>query len=254
LTAERFVANPFGNGQRMYKTGDLACYRFDGALEFLGRIDHQVKVRGFRIELGEIEVALRQHPALQGAVVLAPKDEYGNVRLVAYFVPAENAQTNPESLRSFLQERLPDYMAPSAFVKLEALPLTPNGKVDRRALPKLEGVRPELAAAYFEPRTKLEQTIASVWRRVLGLDKVGVQDNFFDLGGHSLLLIQVNSELERLLSRQLSPVDLFEYPTVSSLAKFLSHQSETAQGDDQIEMRKRGQDRLRQRLRQRQAT
>jgi amino acid adenylation domain-containing protein/non-ribosomal peptide synthase protein (TIGR01720 family) len=252
LTAERFVANPFGNGQRMYRTGDLARSRFDGALEFLDRIDHQVKVRGFRIELGEIEAALRQYPTLREAVVLAPKDKSGNVRLVAYFVPTEETKIDLESLRGFLQKKLPDNMVPSVFVKLAALPLTPSGKIDRHALPEPEGGRPELTAIYIAPQTRLEQTIASVWREVLSLDKVGLQDNFFDLGGHSLLLIQVNSELERLLGRQLSPVDLFEYPTVGSLAKFLSDQPETTQSGDQSEQRERGKGRLKQRLRQRQ--
>jgi amino acid adenylation domain-containing protein/non-ribosomal peptide synthase protein (TIGR01720 family) len=254
VTAERYVANPNREGERMYRTGDVVRYGAGGAIEYLGRTDHQVKIRGYRIELGEIESELTRHPALRQAVVLIQKDESSDPRLMAYIVPVEMPGPSVESLRSFLQERLPSYMVPTNFIRLESMPLTPNGKVDRRALPDFDGIRPDLEASYASPRTRLERIIASVWQEVLGVDKVGINDNFFDLGGHSLLLIQANSELERLLSRELSPMDLFEYPTISSLAKFLDQQPEpeTFEEDEQVQKLSKGHDRLNQRLKQRQ--
>jgi amino acid adenylation domain-containing protein len=225
LTAQKFIANPLSHEQnaRLYKTGDLARYQSDGNIEYLGRIDHQVKVRGFRIELGEIEVVLSQHPVVQQSVVVVREDIPGNQQVVAYLVPHKE-QTPPtvSELRQFLKQQLPEYMTPSAFVTLNSLPLTPNGKVDRRALPSPEGLRADLAAAYVAPRTELEQMIATVWQEVLRVEKVGIHDNFFDLGGHSLLVVQVHRKLQEILQRNFLMTEMFKYPTISSLVEYLA--------------------------------
>jgi len=183
LTAEKFVPNPFSDeaGARLYKTGDLACYLPDGNIEFLGRIDHQVKIRGFRVELGEIEAVLGQHSAVQETVVLAREDIPGDKRLAAYVVPHNERAPAISELRDFLKKELPDYMVPSAFVMLDALPLTPNGKVDRRALPAPDTARPELEKTFVTPRTAAEEVLAGIWTKVLGLERVGVHDDFFEL-------------------------------------------------------------------------
>ncbi|ASC71044.1 peptide synthetase [Halomicronema hongdechloris C2206] len=227
LTAEKFVPNPFSDkpGTRLYKTGDLARYRSDGNLEFLGRIDHQVKVRGYRIELGEIEGLLRQHPDIREAVVVKREDVPGDQRLVAYVVSNIGVETTTNSFRNFLKEKLPEYMVPSVFIKLKALPLTTNGKIDRQALPVPDSTRPELEAAYVAPHSEIEQAIAKVWQEVLHLEKVGINDNFFDLGGHSLLMAQVNHKLQELFNQDLSVVELFQNPTINSLAQYLSRES-----------------------------
>jgi amino acid adenylation domain-containing protein len=222
LTAEKFVPDPFAAapGARLYRTGDLVRWRPAGELEFLGRIDHQVKVRGFRIELGEIEAALLRHPRVAAAAV-AVREDGGDKRLIAYLV-ADGKRPPADDLRRHLRDLLPDYMVPAAFVVLDAFPLTPSGKVDRRALPAPEGTRESaVAIAFVDPRSEIERKIAAVWRDVLKLDRVGANDNFFDLGGHSLLAVQVHARLGEILGRELALVDLFRYPTVSSLAAFL---------------------------------
>ncbi|KAB8321067.1 non-ribosomal peptide synthetase [Tolypothrix campylonemoides VB511288] len=229
LTAEKFIPNPFGDaGSRLYKTGDLVRYKTDGNIEYIGRIDHQVKVRGFRIELPEIEALLNQHPTVQQAVVIA-KEIAGDKRLVAYLVSQTEAIPEVGELRSFLKQQLPEYMVPSYFVVLESLPLTPNGKVDRKALPDPEHTRVE-TEAYVAPRNEIERVLSAVWQEVLNLEKVGVNDNFFELGGHSLLVIQVHSKLNnnKLLgiNRDISVVDLFKYPTISTLAQYLGQQQD----------------------------
>ncbi|MEH2186433.1 MAG: amino acid adenylation domain-containing protein [Nostoc sp.] len=241
LTEEKFIANPFNDvdlnkrfkiaefpihnsNTRLYKTGDLARYRPDGNIEFLGRIDHQVKVRGNRIELGEIEALLEQHPQIRETVVLARKDIANDCRIVAYIVNYENTTHSVNELREFLKEKLPEYMLPSAFVVLDTLPLTPNGKVDRHALPVPDNLRPELTVAFQLPQSKMEQQIAKLWQEVLHLDKVGIHDNFFDLGGHSLLMLQVNHQLCEILQRDISVVTMFQNPTIYSLAQCLSQQ------------------------------
>jgi amino acid adenylation domain-containing protein len=228
LTAEKFIPNPFGDaGSRLYKTGDLVRYLTDGNIEYIGRIDHQVKVRGFRIELPEIEALLSQHPTVQQAVVIA-KEIAGDKRLVAYLVPQTEATPLMGELRSFLKQQLPEYMVPSYFVVLDALPLTPNGKVDRKALPDPDQTRLE-AQAYVAPRNEVERILSSVWQEVLNLEKVGVNDNFFELGGHSLLIIQVHSKLNNKLlgiNRDISIVDLFKYPTISTLAQYLGQEQD----------------------------
>jgi amino acid adenylation domain-containing protein len=221
LTAERFVPDAFGEaGSRLYRTGDRVRHRADGLLEFSGRLDGQVKIRGFRIEPGEIEAALVAHPGVREAVVVARRDRDREIRLVAYVagnVPGMAA----EELRRHLRERLPEPMVPAAFVVLAALPLTANGKVDRKALPAPAEAAGELQASHLPPRTDLEERIARVWCEVLGVERVGVHDGFFDLGGHSLLLLRVVSRLREVLGRDLPNVLLFEYPTVASLAAVL---------------------------------
>ena len=227
-TAARFTPNGYAaaGGERMYRTGDLARYLPDGNIEFLGRADEQVKVRGFRIELGEVETALGQHAGVREAAVVARPDERGGNRLVAYVVAREAAKATAGELRRHLKETLPEYMIPSAFVTLERLPLTPNGKVDRRALPEADGARPELEEAYVEPRSELERAVAGVWQEVLKVERVGVHDNFFNLGGHSLLIVQVNSRLREALRADVSIIDMFKYPTVSALAEHLGREAD----------------------------
>jgi amino acid adenylation domain-containing protein len=252
LTAEKFIPNPFGQelGGRLYKTGDLARYLPDGNIEFLGRADDQVKIRGFRIEPGEVEAVLGRHPAVHQSVVLAREDRPGDKRLVAYLVPGQQQAPTSSELRSFLKEKLPDYMLPSAFVFLGALPRTPSGKVNRRALPAPEGLRPELEAAYVAPRTEVERIIATVWREVLRMEKVGLYDNFFDLGGHSLLLVQVYSKLQEVFGKDISMIDMFKYPTINALTTYLSQkkseQSSSRQSDDSSEKLTAGKNRLQQ--------
>jgi acyl-coenzyme A synthetase/AMP-(fatty) acid ligase/acyl carrier protein len=221
LTKERFLADPFSKqaGARMYRTGDAARYRPGGDIEFLGRLDQQVKLRGHRIEPGEIESALKECPGVNEAVVV-PKDDGNEKRLVAYLIAADSV--TGDELRPLLQNKLPDYMVPSLFVRLEQLPLTPNGKIDRQALPSPSLDRPQLKATYVSPKSELEQNIASIWQQTLRLDKVGRDDTFFDLGGHSLLMAQVRNSLAQDLGIEVSIVDLFKYPTIGSLAEFLA--------------------------------
>jgi acyl carrier protein len=224
LTAEKFIPDSFSDkkGARLYKTGDLVRYLSDGNLEFLGRIDHQVKVRGYRIELGEIEAVLGQHPAVREVIVLAREDVPGDKRLVAYLVVEADSGPTTTELRSFLKERLPDYMVPLAFVVLGEFPLTPNGKVDRQSLPKPETVRPDIEASYVAPRSQTEKILADVWAEVLSVEQVGINDNFFDLGGHSLLMIQVHRKLQEVIDQDISMITLFQYPTIGTLCTYLS--------------------------------
>jgi acyl carrier protein len=224
LTARAFVANPFSelDCPTLYRTGDLARFRADGIIEFLGRIDQQVKIRGMRIELDEIESVLGEHPAVRQVVVVAREDTPGDKRLVAYVVPTDAAFTEGERLRAFLRERMPDYMVPAAYVMLERLPLTPNGKLDRRALPAPQHDRTSLADSYVAPRDGLEEQVAGVWREVLKLDQVGATDNFFELGGHSLLAAQVVARLAKLLKVELPLRRMFDAPTVAELAEDLA--------------------------------
>ena len=230
LTAEKFIADPLINekpGERLYKTGDLVRYLPDGHIEYLGRMDYQVKIRGFRVELGEIEAALRSYPAVREVVVLTREEAPGEKRLVAYLVANGKAVSSVSELRNFLRKVLPDYMVPSAFVFLDALPLTPNGKVDRRGLPPSDSVRPNLEPEYVAPQTDAERIIANIWQEVLHLKKVGMDDNFFDLGGHSLLMVQVHSKLRQAFEKKISMVEMFQYPTIASVAKHLNrHQDE----------------------------
>jgi hypothetical protein len=225
-TAERFSPDPYGEGgARLYRTGDLARFLPDGNIEFLGRVDEQVKIRGFRIELGEVETALAQHEGVREAVAVARPDGRGGKRLVAYVVESAAGKATAGELRRHLKNTLPDYMIPSAFVTLDALPLTSNGKVDRKALPEADDARPELEEVYVAPRSEIERSIAGVWQEVLRVEKVGVHDNFFNLGGHSLLIVQVNSRLRETLQSDVSIIEMFKYPTVSALAEHLSSEA-----------------------------
>jgi len=223
LTAEQFLPHPYTRqpGARLYRTGDLGRFLPDGNIEFLGRADEQVKVRGFRIEISEIEAVLRQHTEVREGVVVPYDDEHRGLQLVAYVIPRK-PETELSDLRDFLRDQLPEYMVPSAIVRLEAFPLTTNGKLDRKALPAPNGAGHEADGPYVAPRSELENVIADVWREALGIERVGVRDNFFNLGGHSLLLIRVNNRLRETLRMELPVVELFKYPTVSALAEHLS--------------------------------
>jgi len=222
LTAERFLPDPWGSpGSRMYRSGDRVRWLSDGELLYLGRLDQQVKLRGFRIEPGEVEAVLKESPEVREAVVLVREDAPGDRRLVAYLVFA-SSEADVSDLRRRCRERLPAYMVPSAFVVLPRLPLLASGKLDRAALPAPEAARPDLAERFVAPENELEQTVAAAWQEVLGVERVGIRDNFFDLGGHSLLLVSLHEKLEARLSRKLSIVDLFQHPTVESFALFLA--------------------------------
>nr|WP_281404395.1 non-ribosomal peptide synthase/polyketide synthase [Pyxidicoccus fallax] len=220
LTAERFVPNPFASsaGARLYRTGDLARWSAEGVLEFLGRRDNQVKVRGYRIELAEVETALLAHSAVREAVALVREDVPGDKRLVAYVVAQADQSLDVGSLRSFLQQRVPEFMVPSAFVALEALPLTANGKVDRKALPVPDGVFAS-ASAYIAPRDETERRLAALWCEVLRVERVGLHDNFFVLGGHSLLATRIVSRIRAVFGVELPLRTLFEAPTLEALAR-----------------------------------
>ncbi|GAA2061956.1 non-ribosomal peptide synthase/polyketide synthase [Catenulispora yoronensis] len=226
LTAQTFVADPFvADGSRMYRTGDRARWRPDGRVEFLGRVDDQVKVRGFRIEPGEVEAVLATHPGVSAAVVVADGDG-SDRRLVAYLVPTDTDAGLPaiSELRAFTGYRLPDYMVPAVFVEISAVPRTPNGKTDRKALPAPDGLRPDLAAAFTAPSTPAEKLLAGIWAEVLGLDRVGVTDDFFDLGGHSLLVTQVIARV-RAEGFDVGVGDIFSQPTVAGTAPLLQERT-----------------------------
>jgi amino acid adenylation domain-containing protein len=219
LTAEKFQPHPFSldPGARLYRTGDRTRYREDGTIEFLGRLDQQVKLRGYRIELGEIEAMLSQHPAVQEAVVLCREDTPGEKQLVAY-VTTDGVPLDVPALRAALQGHLPGYMVPSAFVVLDILPLTPNGKINRKALPAPEEVDRITGMSYVAPRTPLEELVAAVWQEVLKVERIGIHDNFFELGGHSLLATRVIARLRNVLNLNIPLRSLFDYPVIVELA------------------------------------
>jgi len=224
LTEQKFIPNPFSNspGSRLYKTGDLARYLPDGNIEYIGRIDNQVKNRGFRIELGEIEAVLMQHPDIREAVVIARDALPGDKRLLAYVVwTGENADIITTNLRDFLKQKLPQYMIPNAFVVLDALPLTPNGKVDRRALPAPDTTRQSGVETFVAPRDSTELQLAQIWEQVLGIQPIGVTDNFFELGGHSLLAVRLVAEIEKVTQKKLPLAALFQFTTIGELARVL---------------------------------
>lgn len=233
LTSEKFIANPFCDvkSERLYKTGDLACYRSNGNIEFLGRIDHQIKIRGFRVELGEIEAVLSEHPGVQEVVVIVREDTPGDKRLVAYVVSSQEQVPTNNELRGFLKEKLPDYMVPSVFAMLSVLPLTPNGKVDRKALPTPDLSTSILSEGFVAPSTPTEEILAKLWMEAIGQKQVSIYDNFFDIGGHSLLIIQVWSKVREIFNTNISVTDLFKYPTISALAKYLSQENNVEQTD-----------------------
>jgi amino acid adenylation domain-containing protein len=220
LTTEKFVAHPFRPGERLYRTGDLVRWLGAGNLEYLGRMDDQIKLRGYRIELGEIEVVLERQPGIQQAVVVVQEVAPGDQRLTAYVVARGGAAIDPTTLREALSRQLSDYMLPSSFVRLNALPLTPNKKVDRKALSALPFEVP-VSTVYVPPRNGAEQKVAAIWQELLKTDRIGVTDNFFDLGGYSLLVVQLQNRLRRQFQKEISLVELFQHPTVASQASLV---------------------------------
>ncbi|MEJ6479893.1 amino acid adenylation domain-containing protein [Nostoc punctiforme UO1] len=254
LTQERFISNPFKrsrgageqgsrgetfNSDRLYKTGDLARYLPDGNIEYLGRIDNQVKVRGFRIELGEVEAVLSQHGDVEGCCIIAREDTPGDKRLVAYVVAHQNSTPTISELRQFLKAKLPDYMVPSAFVMLEEMPLTPSGKVDRRALPA-----PDLHSSnsdkYVAPRNQVELELTQIWSRILKVDKVGVKDNFFDLGGHSLLTPYLMAQIKQQFGKNIAIASLYQNPTIEQLATIVPFDSDSKSGSPLVILQPHG--------------
>jgi acyl carrier protein len=218
LTADRFIPDPFGlGGGRLYRTGDRVRWRSDGQLEYIGRLDQQIKIRGFRVELGEIEAQLLAQAGVRDAVVVARASRTGP-RLIAYTVAHAGVLLNMGTLKTALRAVLPDFMLPSSIVFLEALPLSPNGKVDRNALPWPEQFEEQ---DYDAPITQIEKLVSVIWAEILEVPRVGLHSNFFDLGGHSLLLIKVQCKLEEQLNTPITIVDLFRHTTVASLARFL---------------------------------
>jgi len=229
LTAERFVPDPLGApGTRRYRTGDVARWRSDHTLEYLGRADQQVKIRGFRIELGEIEAALLEHEGVRQAAVTV-EEENNAKRLVAYVVPRAGQVINAIDLKRHVRQKLPEAMVPATVVEIAELPLTANGKIDRKRLPKVEGVELRVAKNGLAPRSEIERYLAAVWQEFLQIDKVGAEDNFFDLGGHSLMIVQIQARLAGRFSDRIKVVDFFTYPTIAALAKYLERpQDDTA--------------------------
>lgn len=216
LTKEKFVPNPFTPGERMYRTGDLARWLKDGSIEYIGRMDDQVKIRGYRIELGEIEAALRQIDGVKEAAVIVRTGPSGHKELLAYM--SLQAEMNIEKVRSLLSQQLPGFMIPAHLVELAALPLTQNGKLDRRALPEPETTA--INTAYAPPRNQLEERLAVIWQEVLGVEKVGIEDSFFELGGDSIKALQVSARLGRF-DLKITAGDLFRHPTIKEAAPLI---------------------------------
>ena len=238
LTAEVFLPDPWSitPGSRMYKTGDLVRYLPSGEFEFLGRTDQQVKIRGFRVELGEVEAVLNEHPSVLRAVVVARQHQEMDRQLVAYLIPTRSS-IDADGLRFYARQRLPEFMVPGTFVSIDMLPLTPTGKIDRAALPEPDRSFAR-AQAYIEPTGSIEQALAAVWRELLGTERIGASDNFFDVGGHSLLMVQMQGRIRTQLGYDLSMVDLFQYPTISALAQRLATDSGLANTIDQTDDRR----------------
>lgn len=231
LTAEKFVRNPFSADpeSRMYKTGDLARYMLDGNIEFIGRSDHQVKIRGYRIELGEIEAALKEFPGVEDSVVITREDIPGEKLIMAYYV-AKQTPPSVNQLRAFLKEKLPEFMIPTVFVHLDSFPVLPNGKLDRSALPASEGARPNIGSTFVAPRNVVEEILGKIWSEVLSVNQIGIQDNFFDLGGHSLFIMRIISQIRDRFQVELPLRTIFETPTISELALTIA-QRKTAETD-----------------------
>jgi thioesterase domain-containing protein/acyl carrier protein len=223
LTAERFVPDTFGanSSSTLYRSGDLARYLPNKDIEYLGRIDQQVKIRGFRIELGEIESALRSHEAVKECLVVPHEDRSRNKTIVAYFESRMEPVPSANELRAYLKRKLPDYMIPFAFMPLEKFSLTPNGKIDRKALPSPDEARIDSEVGYVPPHDSIEQTLAQLWSTVLKVKRVGMEDNFFDLGGHSILAVRIIVEIEKLYGRRLPLATLIQTPTIRGFAAIL---------------------------------
>ncbi len=259
LSAEKFVADPFIQGKwnliklqtkekasaRMYRTGDMARLLPDGRIEFLGRADQQVKIRGFRIELGEIETLLNQNPSIKESVVAVKELIPGQNALVAYIIPEkdkDSKELGADVLRRYLKEMLPDYMIPSAFVCMEAFPMTPNRKIDRKALAVPQGFVPQLEGDFTAPSDEVETRLVEIWQEVLNLNRVGVKDNFFDLGGHSLLLTKVRNKIKEIFNKEVSTMDLFKYTTIEALSRHIKGETEdkTVQQEKRIKRESKG--------------
>ena len=248
LTAEKFIPNPIPptplvkgglKGDRLYKTGDLVRYLPSGNIEYIGRIDKQVKIRGFRIELGEIETVIARHPDVQQVAVIDREDTPGEKKLAAYLVPKDR-EFKSSKLCSFLAERLPNYMVPSAYVKLDSLPISPSGKIDRRALPAPDFSRSELRETFVAPRNDLESKLASIWQEVLKLDSIGVKDNFFDLGGHSLLAVSLLTQIEKTFKQNIPLATFLTVPTIEGLARAISQEGSSTSESLLFEIRAKG--------------
>ncbi len=224
LTAERFIPDRFSSeaGQRLYRTGDLVRYLPDGNIEFIERIDQQIKIRGFRIELGEIETVLKNQPEVKDVTVIAKHSGNEN-RIIAYIIPENSGKFDESQIKLKLKNKLPDYMVPAALVSLEKFPLTSNGKIDRKSLPDPE--QGQSGQTFVKPGSDLERKLASIWQEVLQVEQIGINDSFFDLGGHSLGIVQVQGKIKEIFGRDLNVVDMFKYPTIGSLAQFLSDKS-----------------------------
>jgi acyl-coenzyme A synthetase/AMP-(fatty) acid ligase/acyl carrier protein len=235
LTAQKFIINPFSrqSGSQLYKTGDLVRYRADGNIEFLGRVDNQIKIRGFRVELEEIEQALRQHPRVGDCVVVLRQGRDLDKRLVAYVVMREPSPKVISDLRNFLKTKLPSYMVPAVFELIDALPLMPNGKINRRALPEPQN-HIETIESFAPPRTPIEELLANIWCEVLKLEQIGIHDNFFDAGGHSLLAARVVSKVRAMLDIEFGMVDVFQAPTIEGLAELLQAREIQQQPEDEL--------------------
>jgi thioesterase domain-containing protein len=223
MTKEKFIPNPYSNNphSRLYKTGDMARMLADGNIEYIGRRDNQVKFRGFRVELGEIEAALIQHDDVSQAVAMLWEDQPGNSQLVAYVVSDQNGQSAADVLKKSLKAKLPAYMIPSAMIFLDAFPLTPNGKVDRRALPEPDPAGCYTLEHYAAPGTNMEKEMALIWAEILGIPRVGIHDNFFDMGGHSLLAIRLTQRIEKVLGLSMPVATLFKAPTIAEMAELI---------------------------------
>jgi acyl carrier protein len=227
LTAEKFIKDPFSDdpSARLYKTGDLCRYLDDGNIEYLGRIDFQVKIRGNRVELGEIEAVIEQDPSVRQCAVIVREDAPGESRLVAYVVEEPGA-FSITAIRKKIAEKLPDYMMPAAFVMLPAIPLSPSGKTDRLALPKPGRERPELATQYIAAHTDVEKKLAQLWCEILNLEKVGIDDNFFDVGGNSIQVVQVHLRLQTMFGYEFPITELFTHTTIRKIGIFLTNFSQ----------------------------
>jgi len=238
----------------MYDTGDLARFRADGRIEYLGRNDFQVKVRGFRIELPEIEAVLNESPEIADVAVIH-EGSGDDLRLIAYLVAEQEQRLSVNVIKDRLKSRLPGYMMPSAFIYLERLPLTPNGKVDRKRLPARNDERPDLQTAFTAAGTDTQKLLVALWQELLGIKTIGIHDNFFDLGGHSLLVVEMHARLQESLQRTFPVIELFRYTTIADLAEFLDVGSETTVMDTDAvrEKRTEGKERLHRRFQRRRA-
>jgi len=242
MTKEKFLADPFSKhpGARMYRTGDLVQQTEEGKLEFLNRVDSQVKIRGFRIELGEIESALTQYPTINDNVVIVREDTPGDKKLVAYIIRKEKLDTDIPELRLFLKTKIPDYMVPSAFVFIEKFPLTPNGKIDRKALPSPLEMAPQQAKTYMEPQTGMEKKLAKIWSEVLKIERIGMDENFFEIGGHSMIAVTLMVKIEKELGMRLPLAILFDHSNIHDMAQLLDKKVEPISWGSLVPIRSKG--------------